>query len=188
MRFGYTRVSTAEQNLDLQVDAIRKYGVDELYKEKQSGTTANRPELEKILSKLRNGDTLVIWRLDRLGRNIKQLIELAEEFNKKGIYLVSLSESLDTSTAAGKFCFNVFCAVAQMERDVIAERTKAGLQSARARGRTGGRPKGNSEKIEKALKMYHTQNFSISDITTATGISKTTLYKYLKEGEVTNGI
>ncbi len=182
MKFGYARVSTNEQNLDLQLDALKKYGVDEIYTEKISGTKS-KPKLKELLSKLRKGDTLVIWKLDRLGRTVLQLIELAEELTNKGINFVSIIEQLDTTTAMGKFTFHIFCAVSQMERDVIAERTKAGLESARARGRVGGRPKVDKKKINRALKMYNSKDFSIKEITESTGISKGTLYNYIKENQ-----
>ena len=193
MIFGYARVSTSEQNLDLQLDALRKYGIDELYEEKISTRRTQRPVLQEVLLKLRAGDTLVVWRLDRLGRTVKQLISLAEEFEEKGIQFVSLEENLDTTTAAGRFTFHLFCAMAQMERDVLTERTSAGIAAARARGRNGGRPSADKTAIEKALKMYKTNEFSINEILATTGISRTTLYKYIDirknkpRGETPNG-
>ncbi len=182
MKFGYARVSTSEQNLDLQIDALKKYGVDEIYTEKVSGTK-RKPKLKELLSKLRKGDTLVIWKLDRLGRTVLQLVELAEDLTNREINFVSIVENLDTSTAMGKFTFHIFCAVSQMERDVISERTKAGLAAARARGRKGGRPKTNKKTIDKALKMYYTEEFSIKEIIESTGISKGTLYNYIRKEE-----
>lgn len=181
MRFGYARVSTDDQNLDLQKDALRDYGIDEIFEEKISTKKTDRPELKKLLNKLRAGDTLVVWRLDRLGRTVSQLVEMASEFENKGINFVSLREQLDTTTAQGRFCFHIFCAMAQMERDIISERTKAGLDAARKRGRVGGRKPVDQRKIEKALKMYFSNEFSIEEITTTTGIHKATLYKYINQ-------
>ena len=187
MKFGYARVSTLEQNLHLQVDEIQKFGVDHIYEEKITSRAKHRPQLEELLKMLRAGDTLVIWRLDRLGRTVNELISLAEDFEKRGVHFVSLRENLDTTTAMGKFCFHIFCAAAQMERDVISERTKAGLAAARKRGRSGGRPKANQGNITRALKMYHTKEFTIEEIRQATGISKATLYNYLKKEGIPNG-
>ena len=191
MIFGYARVSKSEQNLDLQLDALRNFGVDEIYEEKISTRKTQRPVLQEVLLKLRAGDTLVIWRLDRLGRTVKQLIMLAEEFESKGIHFVSLQEDLNTSTATGKFTFHIFCAMAQMERDIISERTTAGLDAARARGRSGGRPRVDSKIMERALKMYKSNEFSIKEILEATGISRTTLFKYVdikkNRGDKQNG-
>ncbi|NLD49108.1 MAG: recombinase family protein [Clostridiaceae bacterium] len=192
MKFGYARVSTLEQNLDLQIDALKEYGVDEIYEEKVTGTRQNRQQLTELLGKLRSGDTLVIWKLDRLGRTVRQLLALAEDFEKKGIYLVSLREQFDTSTPMGKFCFVMFCAMAQMERDVNSERTKAGIEAAKKRGRLPGRTPKEKKQVETALKMYYSNDFSVQDIIDATGLSKSTLFKYVrehtsKEGSIENG-
>lgn len=185
MIFGYARVSTSEQTLDMQIEALKEYGIDELFTEKISGTITNRPVLHKVKTKLREGDTLVVYSLDRLGRTVKQLVNLAEEFQKENINFVSLKENLDTHTAAGKFSFHMFCAIAQMERDIISERTKAGLQSARKRGIKGGRPPIDNKIIDTAIKMYYSNQFTIKEITDATGMAKSTLYKYinLEKGE-----
>jgi DNA invertase Pin-like site-specific DNA recombinase len=179
MKFGYARVSKQEQHIELQIDALKKYGVDEIYEEKISAREPTRPKLQELLIKLRKDDTLIVWRLDRLGRTVKQLIALAEDFNEKGINFVSLQENLDTTTATGKFTFHMFCSIAQMERDVISERTKAGLEAARSRGRNGGRKAADNKTVESVLKMYKTNEFSVKEILKATGISKTTLYKYV---------
>jgi DNA invertase Pin-like site-specific DNA recombinase len=192
MKFGYARVSKQEQHIELQIDALRKYGVDEIFEEKISTRKDARPKLQELLGKLRTSDTLVIWRLDRLGRTVKQLLAIAEDFENKGVNFVSLHENLDTTTATGKFTFHLFCSIAQMERDVITERTKAGLEAARSRGRTGGRKSVESKTIEKALKMYLSNEFSIKAILETTGISKTTLYKYIelndpRKGDKSNG-
>lgn len=179
MLFGYARVSKNEQNLDLQMDALSNYGVNKIYTEKISGRSSSKPELEKLLESLRSGDTFVVWRLDRLGRTAKELISLAEEFKKREINFVSIKEALDTTTPAGNFVFIIFCAIAQMERDVLVERTMAGLEAARARGRVGGRPKISKSQIDKAIKLYRTGEFSIQEIVSTTGVSKSTLYRYI---------
>lgn len=177
--FGYARVSTEQQNLDRQLDALRKYGVDVIYNEKMTGTKRDRPELSKLLDRMTEGDTVVIESLSRLGRSTKDLIELTELFEQKGVHLVSLKESIDTSTSTGRLLFTLMSAIAQFERDVIADRTREGLRSARARGRTGGRPKTNPDAVKKAVKLYHTQQYSIKEIEELTGIKKSTLYRNL---------
>ena len=181
--FGYARVSTEAQNLDRQLDALKKYGVDVIYNEKMTGTKRDRPELTKLLDRISEGDTVVIESLSRLGRSTKDLIELTELFEKKGVHLVSLKESIDTSTSTGKLLFTLMSAIAQFERDVIADRTKEGLRSARARGRKGGRPKTNSDDIKKAVKLYNTQQYTIKEIEEMTGVKKSTLYRNIpREG------
>lgn len=177
--FGYARVSTEAQNLDRQLDALAKYGVDQIYNEKMSGTKRNRPELEKLLDRMTEGDTVVVESLSRLGRSTKDLIELTELFDRKGVHLVSLKESIDTSTPTGKLLFTLMSAIAQFERDVIADRTQEGLRAARARGRMGGRPKVNSGNIKKAVKLYRTGEYSIKEIEELTGVKKSTLYRNL---------
>lgn len=184
MKFGYARVSGREQNLDLQRDALRNYGIDELYEEKVSGNKEERSQLSEVLRQLRKGDTLVVWKLDRLGRTVKQLLALAEGFEKKGINFVSLTEQFDTSTPMGRYCFTLWCALAQMEREVISERTNAGLKAAKARGRVGGRKPHDPKLVERAIKMYKSNDYSIKDITDSTGISKATLYEYVKKYEM----
>ena len=179
--FGYARVSTEQQNLDRQLDALRRYGCDVIYNEKMTGTKRDRPELGKLLDRMTEGDTVVIESLSRLGRSTKDLIELTELFQSKGVHLVSLKESIDTSTSTGKLLFTLMSAIAQFERDVIADRTREGLKSARARGRTGGRPKANPEAIRKAVKLYNTKQYSIREIEEMTGIKKTTLYRRLQK-------
>jgi len=177
--FGYARVSTLDQNLDRQLDKLKDFGATEIFTEKISGTKKARPQLDLMLGKVRAGDTIVIESLSRLGRSTKHLVELMELFSEQGINLVSLKENIDTSTATGKFIFSVFASISQFERDLIAERTKEGLASARARGRVGGRKKIQGEKLELALKMYRSNEYSISEIEKATGITKSTLYRNL---------
>lgn len=178
--FGYARVSTEQQNLDRQIDALKQYGVDMIYNEKMTGTKRDRPELSKLLDRITEGDTVVVESLSRLGRSTKDLLELTELFEKKGVHLVSLKESIDTSTSTGKLLFTLMSAIAQFERDVIADRTKEGLRSARARGRTGGRPnKADPVAVQKAIKLYRTQQYSIKEIEDLTGVKKSTLYRNL---------
>lgn len=178
--FGYARVSTEGQNLDRQLDALEKYGVDIIYNEKMTGTKKDRPELQKMLERMTTGDVIIIEALSRLGRSTRDLIELMELFNKRGVDLISLKESIDTSTSTGKLIFTVMSAISQFERDVIADRTKEGLNAARARGRIGGRPKVNSETISKAVKLYESKQYSVKDIVALTGVKRATLYKYLR--------
>lgn len=179
MIFGYARVSTDEQNLDMQLDALNRYGAEKIYKEKMTGTRKDRPQLEELLKVLRKGDRVVVYKLDRISRSTKHLIELSEQFNELGVDFVSINDNIDTSTAIGKFFFRMMASIAELERDIISERTKGGLAAARARGRKGGRPSKQFEKVEMALKMYKSKDYTISEITEATGVSKTTLYRYL---------
>lgn len=178
--FGYARVSTEQQNLDRQLDMLEKYGVDHIYNEKMTGTKRNRPELEKLLERLTKGDTVVVESLSRLGRSTKDLIWLMETFNAKGVNLVSLKESIDTTTSTGKLLFTLMSAIAQFERDVIVDRTREGLNSARARGRKGGRPRTDSDKLRKAIKLYNTQQYSLSEIEDMTGVKRSTLYRGIR--------
>ena len=179
--FGYARVSTEAQNLDRQIDALKKYGVDTIYNEKMTGTKRDRPELTKMLDRVTEGDTVVVESLSRLGRSTKDLIELTELFERKGVHLVSLKESIDTSSSTGKLLFTLMSAIAQFERDAIADRTKEGLRSARARGRTGGRPKANPDAVKKAVKLYRTGEYSVKEIEELTGVKKSTLYRNLRQ-------
>jgi DNA invertase Pin-like site-specific DNA recombinase len=141
MLIGYARVSTDDQNLDLQRDALQKAGCEQIFTDRISGTKDRRPGLEEALSHLRSGDTLVVWRLDRLGRSLRHLIDTVTTLQERGIGFKSLTESIDTTTSGGKLVFHIFGALAEFEREIIRERTNAGLQAARARGRNGGRPK-----------------------------------------------
>ncbi len=158
---------------------MKKYGVDCIYNEKMTGTKKDRPELNKMLDRMTEGDTVVIESLSRLGRSTKDLIELTELFHSKGVNLVSLKEAIDTNTSTGKLLFTLMSAIAQFERDTIADRTREGLKAARARGRTGGRPKTDSDTIKKAVKLYNTQQYSVKEIEEMTGIKKSTLYRNL---------
>ena len=180
MIYGYARVSTADQNLDRQKDALGKYGIDRLYCEKMSGTKKNRPELDALLAELRDGDTVVVESLSRLGRSVKNLAELIEQFNETNIRLVSLKETIDTKSSTGKLLFTILASLAQFERDVLAERTAEGLAAARSRGRVGGRPKSDSNALKKAIALYNTKQYTVKEITNLTGISKSTLYRAIK--------
>lgn len=179
--FGYARVSTEQQSLDHQLDMLEKYGVDKIYNEKMTGTKRNRPELEKLMERLTEGDTVVVESLSRLGRSTKDLIWLMEVFNSKGVNLVSLKESIDTTSSTGKLLFTLMSALAQFERDVIVDRTREGLTSARAKGRKGGRPSADSEMIRRAVKLYNSRDYSVKEITELTGVRRSTLYKHLQK-------
>ena len=186
MLIGYARVSTHDQNLDLQKDALEKAGCKKIYVEQMSGSSRIRPELEKTLEMLRNGDTLVVWRLDRLGRSLKHLIELIAKLEQREIGFKSLMESMNTTTPGGKLVFYIFGALAQFEHNLIQERTDAGLAAARARGRNGGRPlKLNGKKRELAIKLYNERERSIKEICQIMGISRPTLYSYIHKHEKT---
>ena len=181
MIYGYARVSTADQNLDRQLDALRKHGIDKLFCEKMSGTKKNRPELDKMLSELSEGDTVVIESLSRLGRSVKNLSELMELYNAKNIRLVSLKETIDTTSPTGRLLYTILASLAAFERDILVERTSEGLKAARARGRVGGRPKTDAKAMQKAIALYQTKEYSVTDITDLTGVSKSALYRALKE-------
>ncbi|ODA41246.1 recombinase family protein [Desulfosporosinus sp. BG] len=183
MLFGYARVSTQDQSTDLQFDALAKAGVEpgNIYSEKITGTTKDRPQFIRLLSMLRKDDTLIVYSLSRAGRSLKNLIELIEQLKAKGVNFVSLKEQIDTTTAAGNLIFGIFAALSQFERDQTSERVKSGLDSARARGRVGGRPFKDSAKVSVALRMYDAKTYSIKEITEQTGIGKTTLFRYIKE-------
>jgi DNA invertase Pin-like site-specific DNA recombinase len=182
MLIGYARVSTDDQNLDLQRDALRQAGCDKIYTDRQSGASAERAGLTTALEVVRSGDTLVVWRLDRLGRSLKDLIRLVERLEQRGVGLKSLQENLDTTTSGGRLVFHLFGALAEFERNLIRERTQAGLSAARARGRQGGRPKMlDAEKRQLARRLYHEREHSVAEICRLMGISKSTLYNYLAE-------
>lgn len=184
MLIGYARVSTDDQNLDLQRDALTLAGCDKLCEDKESGAKAERPGLLLALEVLRDGDTLVVWRLDRLGRSLKDLIALVEKLEQRGIALKSLQENIDTGSSGGKLVFHLFGALAEFERNLIRERTQAGLSAARARGRSGGRPKAlDANKRQLAIRLYHERQHSIDELCRMMGISKPTLYSYLAEAD-----
>lgn len=187
MLIGYARVSTNEQNLDLQRDALERAGCDKVYVEQASGSrSSNRPELERTIEMLREGDTLVVWRLDRLGRSLKHLIELVAELEESGIGFRSLTESMDTTSNNGRLIFHIFGALAEFERNLIRERTQAGLAAARARGRKGGRPPALDDKNrERAVELYNKKELSVGEICQTMKISRQTLYNYVREAKDT---
>ncbi|WP_207424126.1 recombinase family protein [Desertivirga brevis] len=185
MQIGYVRVSKNEQNLDLQVEALKKAGCEQIFKEKISGAEKERPQYLKMIEGLRKGDTVTVWRIDRLGRTTLELIKLMVEFREKGIEFKSIVEGIDTSTSMGRIWYMLSSIFAENEREIIRERTKAGLASAKARGRVGGRPKGLTEDAKKlagtAATLYNTTNLSTAEICKMLNIgSKTTLYRYLR--------
>lgn len=185
MIIGYGRVSTTDQQLDLQTDALTKAGCERIYSEKFSGATKDRPELNKLMQQVRSGDIVVVWRLDRLGRSTTDLIELINAFEKQGVLFKSLKENIDTATATGRLFFSFFAALAEFERNVIRERTIAGLASARARGRVGGRKPGLSKAADikaSAAKTFYESGMPVQQICNLLSIgSKRTIYKYLRE-------
>lgn len=191
MKIGYARVSTKDQSLNMQTEALKQAGCIQICEEIASGAKTARPVLDEIMRNLREGDTLVIWKLDRLGRNLAHLIQLTNKLIEKKVGLISLNDPIDTSTAQGRMIFGIFATLAEFERELIRERTQAGLKSARARGRKGGRPKGLTQAaIEKSLiaeTLYRSGNIPVKKIADQLGISKTTLYLYLRYRNVDIG-
>jgi len=181
MLIGYARVSTDDQNLDLQKDALNRAGCNRIQEDRLSGAKAERPGLKSALDYARTGDVIVVWRLDRLSRSLKDLIEMVTLLESKGIGLKSLQESIDTCTSSGKLIFHIFGALAEFERNLIRERTQAGLQAARSRGRKGGRPKSlDFDKRSLAVRLYDGKKHTVDQICKMMGISKPTLYKYIE--------
>src|SRR5437879_8657410 len=184
MLIGYARVSTQEQTLDLQKDALEKIGCSKIFTDTISGATTERQGLDAALAYVREGDTLVVWRLDRLGRSLKHLIETITKLNNRKIGFKSITENIDTTTSGGKLIFHIFGALAEFERDIIRERTNAGLQAARARGRLGGRPKAKTlntpKKVALAQSLYDDKNNTIDEICRTLNISRATLYRYIE--------
>ena len=179
MKIGYARVSTTDQNLDLQEDALRAAKCEKIFTDRGSGSKTDRKGLNEALAYVRAGDTLVVWRLDRLGRSLKQLIDLVQELHTKGIHFTSLEESIDTSTPTGQFFFHVTGAFAELERNLIRERTQAGLKAARARGRVGGRPfLLNVQQREMLQKLMRDPEVKPMEVQKMFGIGKTALYRY----------
>lgn len=181
MLIGYARVSTSDQNLRMQEDALKTAGCEELYTDVASGVKAARPGLTDAISHLRKGDTLVVWKLDRLGRSLGNLIQIVKELSEKEIGFKSLQESIDTTTSGGQLIFHIFGALAQFERELIKERTQAGLKAARVRGRLGGRPSLlNKQQIKKLKDHYEKGDLSVNEICKLFNITKPTLYRYLR--------
>ena len=179
MLIGYARVSTTDQNLDLQIDALTKAGCQKLFDDKISGSMAARPGLAKALEMLRDGDTLVVWKLDRLGRSVKNLVDLVGELHRQGVHFKSLTDAIDTGTSSGRFFFHVMASLAEMERDLTVERTRAGLEVARQLGRKGGRKRQMTDsKIESAKKLL-TSGMPPRDVAKNLGVSIPTLYRWI---------
>ena len=191
MKIGYARVSTREQSLQLQVDALKEAGCEKIYQEVASGSKTDRPILEELMTNIRTGDTLIVWKLDRLGRNLKHLLQIIEDLMKKDIGFVSLNDLIDTTTINGKLMFHLIGSFTEFERCLTIERVNAGLKAARARGRLGGRPKGLSENAQRAAKMaevlYKSGEVSVKVIATQLKIAPKTVYVYLRHRGVEIG-
>jgi DNA invertase Pin-like site-specific DNA recombinase len=181
MAFGYARVSTTQQDEALQRDTLVAVGVDRIYVDHASGATQSRPALDEMLGQLRAGDLVVIWRLDRLGRSLRHLIDMVGDLEQRGVGLRSLTEAIDTSTPGGKLVFHVFAALAEFERELIRERTQAGLVAARERGRVGGRPTvWTPEKLQTARAMHESGEHDVSSIARVLGVSRASVYRIMK--------
>ena len=179
--YGYARVSTKSQELDRQSDQLEEYGCDKIFSEKMTGTKKHRPELDQLKEEVRAGDTVVVESWSRLGRSTKDLIELVNYFQEKEVNVVSLKENFDTTTPQGKLMMTVFQAFAEFERDLIVQRVNEGLKAARARGRKGGRPRVNQQKLDQAIRLYNSREYSLKEIQEMTGISTPTMYRYLND-------
>jgi DNA invertase Pin-like site-specific DNA recombinase len=182
MFIGYARVSTADQSLDLQTDALKKADCENIYSDIAGGIVANRPGLDELLKYIRKGDTLVVWKLDRMGRSLRSLIDTVNDLNEKGIGFKSLQENLDTTTSGGKLIFHIFASLAQFERELIKERTQAGLKAARARGKLGGRPSLLDKKgIAMAKNLMNDSSNTIPEICKTLRVSRATLYRSINK-------
>lgn len=178
MLIGYARVSSKDQNLELQIDELKKTGCSKIFSDKISGINKKRPGLEDALSHLRQGDTLIIWKLDRLGRSLKGLIELVGSLEKGGIHFKSITDGIDTGTPAGRFFFHVMASLSQMERELLIERTKAGLEAAKKRGRTGGRKRSMTPSKVEAAKKLLAEGMPPRDVANNLSVSIPTLYRW----------
>jgi DNA invertase Pin-like site-specific DNA recombinase len=184
MLIGYARVSTHDQTLNLQLDSLKNAGCEQIFTDQISGTKAERPGLQEAFSHLSAGDTLVVWRLDRLGRSLRHLIDTITHLQEQGIGFKSVQENIDTTSSGGKLIFHIFGSLAEFERDLIRERTTAGLEAARSRGRVGGRPRTLDEKKAAiAHALYNERKHAVSEICQTLGISRATLYRSIKIGE-----
>ena len=182
MKIGYARVSTVDQCIDMQIDALKNANCEEVYQDKSSGRDFDRKELTACLKALRSGDTLVVWKLDRIGRSTKNLIQTVENLKERNIGFASLTEQLDTTTSGGKLIFSVFASIAEFERNLISERTKEGLAAARRRGRNGGRPQKMSKKdVRLARTMLKDEETTVKEVAAHFNIGRNTLYRYLNE-------
>ena len=182
MKIGYARVSTSDQTLEPQKDALLEASCEKLFTDVASGARSQRPGLDKAIAFCRNGDTLVVWKLDRMGRSMSHLIEMIQKLENRGVGFQSLTEKIDTTTAGGRLIFHLFGALAEFERDLIRERVQAGLKSARARGCKGGRPPVSEETKRMAKTLMADKNLSVKQICERLGIAKSTLYKYVGPG------
>jgi DNA invertase Pin-like site-specific DNA recombinase len=179
---GYARVSTVDQEPALQLDALKAAGCLKIFKDKASGSLDRRPQLDSLLDQLRPGDTIVVWRLDRLGRSLRHLIDLVEDLAERGVGFRSLTEGMDTTTSGGKLIFQIFGALAEFERSLIRERTMAGLAAARARGRVGGRPPLMTPgKVKVARDLYDANELTVVEIAKTLGVSRKTIYRHLSK-------
>ena len=182
MKVGYCRISTHDQCLAMQQDALKESGCEEIYSDIASGTKSERPGLEQAISFLREGDTLIVWQLDRLGRSIQHLIQTIQSLNNRKIGFQSLRENIDTTTSGGKLIFHIFGALAEFERELIRERTNAGLKAARARGRLGGRPSLlDNKQVLRLVELYDEGKSSVNEICKIFGISRPSFYNYLNK-------
>jgi DNA invertase Pin-like site-specific DNA recombinase len=181
MLIGYARVSREDQKLELQLQALNDAGCDRVFSDKKSGSQKHRKGLEDALSHLRTGDILVVWKLDRLGRTVKQLVDLVEELEGKGINFKSVKDNIDTTTSAGRFFFHLMASLAQMERELIVERTKAGLEAAKKLGRVGGRKRVMTESKIKSAKKLLQSGVVPKDVAEDLGVSVATLYRWIPE-------
>lgn len=179
MLIGYARVSTQDQNLELQYDALRKAGCEKIVEDQVSGSRAERPGLNKVMELLREGDTLVVWKLDRLGRSVKHLVDLVSELSNSGIHFKSLTDAIDTSTTSGRFFFHIMASLAQMERELTVERTRAGLEVARQLGRTGGRKRQMTDSKIASAKKLLSSGVPPKEVAKNLGVSIPTLYRWV---------
>lgn len=184
MFVGYSRVSTLDQNLDLQQEALKRAGCKKLYEDKLSGLRSERPGLQKALEQLREGDTLVVWKLDRLGRNVKDLIDFVTHLDKQTVHFKSLTDQIDTSTPMGRFFFHMMASLAQMERELIVERTRAGLEAAKQRGRIGGRKRRMTPSKIESAKQLLANGIPPKEVAINLGVSIPTLYRWIPATKV----
>ena len=191
MKYGYARISTKDQSLNMQIDALKKAGCQKIFSEVAKGAKADRAEWLKLLNEVSEGDTLIVWKFDRMGRSLHHLIKVVNDLLKQKVGIVSLNDPIDTTNIQGMFVFNIFASLAEFEKDLIRERTMAGLKSARSRGKMGGRPKGLSDEAKRkaciAEALYNQKELTTEEIAKQLSISRTTLYEYLKFRKVSIG-
>lgn len=191
MKYGYARISTKDQSLNMQIDALKKAGCHKIFSEVAKGAKADRAEWLKLLNEVSEGDTLIVWKFDRMGRSLHHLIKVVNDLLKQKVGIVSLNDPIDTTNIQGMLMFNIFASLAEFEKDLIRERTMAGLKSARSRGKMGGRPKGLSDEAKRkaciAEALYNQKELTTEEIAKQLSISRTTLYEYLKFRKVSIG-